>query len=70
MNAQLLRAADLAEAVLKGPEDSQPDALFDLIRFFCEIEDRDREDCAEAAQERIYPLTKHYRDGFEARRSA
>lgn len=70
MIPQLERAKTLAHAVLLGPENDRPDALFDLVKMFAEMPASDREDCAEAAHEAIYPLTKHYRESFEVRRSA
>lgn len=70
MIPQLERAKTLAYAALQGPEDDRPDALFDLVKMFTELPANQIGDCAEAAHETIYPLTKHYRESFEVRRSA
>lgn len=68
MVADLQRAADLAHAVLAGPEDYRPDALFDLIGLFETLAPQ-LADVAESAQDSIYDLTPHRQKSFQGRRA-
>jgi hypothetical protein len=70
MVADLERAAHLALAVLSGPEDLRPDALFDLLILIENVDANAIADVIEAAQENIYSLTAHCKQAFQARRGA